>query len=131
MSIGLTSSETPLGLQTATVSSREVCSVHAHHCYLFVCPDFLLLERQQRRECQQMATHSSVLAWKIPRTEEPGGLQSMRSQRVGHDGATNTPTTTRIVAWELPSTAEPGRLRSRLRSMGAKSRTQMKSFHFA
>ena len=32
-----------------------------------------------------MATHSSTLAWKIPWTEEPGGLQSMRSLRVGHD----------------------------------------------
>ena len=32
-----------------------------------------------------MATHSSILAWKIPWTEEPGGLQSMRSQRVGYD----------------------------------------------
>ena len=32
-----------------------------------------------------MATHSSILAWRIPWTEEPGGLQSMKSQRVGHD----------------------------------------------
>ena len=32
-----------------------------------------------------MATHFSILAWRISRTEEPGGLQSMRSQRVGHD----------------------------------------------
>ena len=32
-----------------------------------------------------MATHSSILAWKIPRMEEPGGLQSTGSQRVGHD----------------------------------------------
>ena len=32
-----------------------------------------------------MATHSSVLAWRIPWTEEPGGLQSKRPQRVGHD----------------------------------------------
>ena len=32
-----------------------------------------------------MATHSSTLAWKIPRTEEPGGLPSMGSHRVGHD----------------------------------------------
>ena len=32
-----------------------------------------------------MATHSSILAWRIPRTEEPGGLQSMGLQRVGHD----------------------------------------------
>ena len=34
---------------------------------------------------QGMATHSSILAWRIPWTEEPGGLQSMVSQRVGHD----------------------------------------------
>ena len=34
-----------------------------------------------------MATHSSVLAWETPWTEEPGGLQSMGSQRVGHDWA--------------------------------------------
>ena len=32
-----------------------------------------------------MATHSSILGWRIPRTEEPGRLQSMGSQRVGHD----------------------------------------------
>ena len=32
-----------------------------------------------------MATHSSILAWRIPWTVEPGGLQSMGSQRVGHD----------------------------------------------
>ena len=32
-----------------------------------------------------MATHSSILAWKIPLTEEPGGLQSIVLQRVGHD----------------------------------------------
>ena len=32
-----------------------------------------------------MATHSSILAWRIPSTEEPGGLQTMGSQRVGHD----------------------------------------------
>ena len=32
-----------------------------------------------------MATHSSVLVWRIPWTEEPGGLQSVGSQRVGHD----------------------------------------------
>ena len=37
-----------------------------------------------------MATHSSILAWKIPWTEESGRLQSMASQRVGHDWATFT-----------------------------------------
>ena len=35
-----------------------------------------------------MATHSSILAWRIPWTEEPAGLQSMGSQRIGHDGVT-------------------------------------------
>ena len=35
------------------------------------------------------ATHSSSLAWRIPRTEEPGGLQSTGSHRVRHDAATN------------------------------------------
>ena len=34
---------------------------------------------------KEMATHSSVLAWRIPGTEEPGGLRSMGSHRVGHD----------------------------------------------
>ena len=34
-----------------------------------------------------MATHSSVLAWRIPRTGEPGGLPSMGSHRVGHDSS--------------------------------------------
>ena len=34
---------------------------------------------------KEMATHSSNLAWEIPWTEEPGGLQSMGSQTVGHD----------------------------------------------
>ena len=35
-----------------------------------------------------MTTHSSILAWRIPGTEEPGGLQSTGSQRVGHDPVT-------------------------------------------
>ena len=37
---------------------------------------------------KEMATHSSILAWEIPWTEEPGGLQSMGLQKVGHKGAT-------------------------------------------
>ena len=37
-----------------------------------------------------MATHLNILAWRIPWTEEPGGLQSIGSQNVRHDGATNT-----------------------------------------
>ena len=34
---------------------------------------------------KEMATHSRILAWRIPWTENPGGLQSMGSQKVGHD----------------------------------------------
>ena len=34
---------------------------------------------------KEMATHSSILAWRVSWTEEPGGLQSMESQRVGHN----------------------------------------------
>ena len=37
-----------------------------------------------------MATNASILAWRIPWTEQPGGLQSTELQRVGHDWATNT-----------------------------------------
>ena len=41
---------------------------------------------------EEIATHSSILVWKIRWTEDPGGLQSIGSQRVGHDWATNTQT---------------------------------------
>ena len=37
-----------------------------------------------------MATHSGILAWRIPRTEDPSGLQSLGLQRVRHDRPTNT-----------------------------------------
>ena len=37
---------------------------------------------------KEMATHSNIIAWEIPWTEEPGGLPSMGSQRVGHNLAT-------------------------------------------
>ena len=43
----------------------------------------------ERQKAKLMAPHSSTLAWKIPWTEEPGRLQSMGSQRVGHDWATS------------------------------------------
>ena len=71
-----------------------------------------------------MAPHSSTLAWKIPRTEEPGGLQSMGSLQVGHDWATSLSlftfmhwgqemaTHSRILAWRIPGTGEPGGLPS-------------------
>ena len=41
---------------------------------------------------KEIATHSSILAWEIAWTEEPGGLQSKGSQRVGHDLAINSNT---------------------------------------
>jgi len=40
---------------------------------------------------EEIATHSSILVWEIPWTEEPGGLQSMRSQRVRHNLETKQP----------------------------------------
>ena len=45
---------------------------------------FLSLSREDPLE-KEMGTHSSFLAWRIPWTEEPGGLQSMGSQRIGRD----------------------------------------------
>ena len=64
-----------------------------------------------------MAPHSSTLAWKIPWTEVPGRLQSMRSLRVGHDFTLTfhfhalekeMATHSSVLAWRLPGTEEPG-----------------------
>ena len=49
---------------------------------------------QEKPLKEEMATHSSILAWRIPWTEKPGGLQCTGSQRIGHNSATNTTTTT-------------------------------------
>ena len=46
----------------------------------------------QEDHLEEMASHSSILAWRIPWTEEPGGLQSIGSQRVGHHCRLNTHT---------------------------------------
>ena len=74
-----------------------------------------------------MAPHSSTLAWKIPWTEEPGGLQSMGSLGVGHDLSDFTftfhfhalekeiATRSSILVWRIPGTEEP----SGLLSMGS------------
>ena len=40
---------------------------------------------------REMATHSNILAWETPWTEEPGGLQSLRSQRAGHNKLSKQP----------------------------------------
>ena len=68
-----------------------------------------------------MAPHSSTLAWEIPWMEEPGRLQSMGSQRVGHDFTftfhfhvleKEMAAHSSVLAWRIPGTAEPGGLPS-------------------
>ena len=68
-----------------------------------------------------MASHSSILAWRILWTEEPGGLLSMESHRVGHDCSDlvcthalekEMATHSSILAWRIPGTEEPGGLLS-------------------
>ena len=70
-----------------------------------------------------MAPHSGTLAWKVPWTEEPCGLQSMRLLRVGHDWATSLTfhfhalekkmaTRSSILVWRIPGTQESGGLLS-------------------
>ena len=56
-----------------------------------------------------MVSHSNILAWRIPQTEEPGELQSMGSQRVRYDWVTNT---NRIHSWtdELSGKQKPRRI---------------------
>ena len=56
-------------------------------CSLCLC--ILIVLTHIKKLEKAMAPHSSTLAWKIPWTEEPGGLQSMGSLRVGHDWATS------------------------------------------
>ena len=50
---------------------------------------------------KEMVSHSSILAWKIQSTEEPGGLQSMGSQRVGHSWATEPMAAVFLVFWGI------------------------------
>ena len=81
----------------------------------------ILQARLQQSE-KAMAPHSSTLAWKIPWTEEPGGLQSMGSLGVRHDRVTSLSifhalekemaTHSSILAWRIPGTGKPGGLPS-------------------
>ena len=70
---------------------------------------------------KEMATHSSILAWRIPRTEEPGGLQSMGSQRVEHNLAAKHST---AQTWVGPSLVAqivenlPAMWKTRVQSVG-------------
>ena len=58
----------------------------------------------------EIATHSSILAWEIPLSEEPGRLQSMRLQRVRHDRMMNTFKYFVLSIYSLPEGLEWGRL---------------------
>ena len=60
-----------------------------------------------------MATHTSILAWRISWTEEPGGLQSIASQRVGYKSVTNTFTfrMVRVIKLFLRATSIPNIVR--------------------
>jgi len=80
---------------------------------------------------KEMATHSSILAWRTPGKEEPGGLLSMGSHRIGHNWSNlacmlalekEMATHSSILAWRIPGTGEPGGLLS----MGSQSRTRLK-----
>ena len=51
---------------------------------------------------EEMATHSSILVWEIPWTEEPGGLQSMGSQKVGHNLVTEHKHIQEYITWDKP-----------------------------
>ena len=59
-----------------------------------------LIHESGRSPGKEMATHSSILAWEIPRTEEPGGLQSMGSQRIRYDWMTKQQWLRRVFANE-------------------------------
>ena len=59
---------------------------------------------------KEMATHSSILAWRIPWMEEPGGLQSTGSQRGGHDRATSLSLSLPAEPQEKPKNTEVGSL---------------------
>ena len=73
-------------------------------------PWILRWRREGPYMAKEMTTHSSTLAWRIPWTEEPGGLQSTGSQRVGHDWATSLSLSLQFI-WRCRQTTaglEPG-----------------------
>ena len=96
---------------------RETYGYHTFgRVCLYVITKFEYLEKE-------MAPHSSILALKIPWTEEPGGLQSMGSRRVGHDSdftftfhshalEKEMATHSSVLAWRIPGTGKPGGLPS-------------------
>ena len=78
--------------QDFSQDTKEIRRFPGPHCSAIkrpswsVTPGSLLLTSVYTTRAEQgMTTHSRILAWRIPETEEPGGLRSMGSQRVGHD----------------------------------------------
>ena len=92
---------------------------------------------------KEMETLSNVFAWRIPGMEEPGGLPSMRSHRIGHDWSDlaaaaivqwelekEMTTHSSTLAWKIPWTEEPGRLQSMdLQRVGHDWTTSLSFFH--
>ena len=73
---------TKTGLEESLLNERK--EKKPHWTSLNSCSDFTFTFHFHALE-KEMATHSSVLAWRIPGTEEPGELPSMGSHRVGHE----------------------------------------------
>ena len=79
-------------IYTLATSGLEALLLFFCFVYLVICKNLPAVKETQFLSPgwedpleKEMATHSSVLAWEIPWTKEPGGLYSMGSQRVGHD----------------------------------------------
>ena len=76
-------------LHLEALKSRTLFSVFSRQKFCIELPDWEILYYLHPPLKREMATHSSTLAWKIPLMEDPGRLQFMRSQRIGHDWATS------------------------------------------
>ena len=74
-----------LGVHTPNCNSQVVLVVENMSANAGDTRDAGSIPGLERSPGEGNATHSSILAWRIPWTEEPGGLQSMGLQRVGHD----------------------------------------------
>ena len=112
--------------QTGSKSGTEYVKavlLYCHPTYLTYMQSTSLFTFHFHSLEKEMATHSNILAWKIPWTEKPGRLQSMRSLRVGHDFTFTftfhfhalekaMATHSSVLAWRIPGTGEPGGLPS-------------------
>ena len=109
---GVTQSQTRLKRLSSSNSSSSMKSVSPLVTWAFLVAQMVknlpaMQETHVLSLCQEdplekeMATHSSILAWKIPRTGEPVRLQSMGSQRVGHDWVTYTFNISYSIEWRL------------------------------